>query len=384
MKVSFLDFVAPYAELKPELDEAYFRFMQSAWYVLGREVEAFEQEFADYCGVKHCIGVGNGLEALHLILRAMDIGEGDEVIVPSNTYIATWLAVSYAGATPVAVEPDSNTFNIDPQRIAAALTRRTKAIMPVHLYGQAADMDPIRSVADRYGLKVIEDNAQAQGARYKGQRTGSLGDAAGNSFYPGKNLGALGDAGAVTTNDGPLADKVRALRNYGSRRKYYNEVKGFNSRLDELQAAFLRVKLRKLDEWNGRRRSVALRYLNGLRGIDGLVLPCPADWAEPVWHLFVVRSANRNDLQERLTSNGIGTLIHYPVPPHFSGAYVGEMTAQSLPIAEALASSVLSLPMGPHISSEQVEAVITAAKEAMIQIGDLPHPHVAEPMSAVV
>ena len=250
----------------------------------------------------------------------------------------------------VAVEPDSNTFNIDPQRIAAALTRRTKAIMPVHLYGQAADMDPIRSVADRYGLKVIEDNAQAQGARYKGQRTGSLGDAAGNSFYPGKNLGALGDAGAVTTNDGPLADKVRALRNYGSRRKYYNEVKGFDSRLDELQAAFLRVKLRKLDEWNGRRRSVALRYLNpafeGLMDSVCLVLP---DWAEPVWHLFVVRSANRNDLQERLTSNGIGTLIHYPVPPHFSGAYVGEMTAQSLPIAEALASSVLSLPMGPHI-----------------------------------
>src|SRR5208283_3098489 len=247
--------------------------MRSAWYVLGREVESFEREFADYCSVEHCVGVGNGLEALHLTLRAYGIGENDEVIVPSNTYIATWLAVSYSGATPVPVEPDAKTFNLDPSRIEAAITPRTKAIMPVHLYGQPADLDPILSIARRHGLKVIEDNAQAQGARYKGRRTGSLGDAAGNSFYPGKNLGAFGDAGAVTTNDASLADRVRLLRNYGSPKKYYNEVKGYNSRLDELQAAFLRVKLAKLDEWNGRRRIVAAGYLAELNGAPGLTLP---------------------------------------------------------------------------------------------------------------
>lgn len=264
MKVPFLDFVGPYAELKAELDEAYFRFMQSAWYILGREVEAFEQEFASYCGVRHCVGVGNGLEALHLILRAYGIGPGDEVIVPSNTYIATWLAVSYAGAVPVPVEPDPRTYNLDPSQVEAAITARTKAVMPVHLYGQPADMDPIMAIARNRGLKVIEDNAQAQGARYKGRRTGALGDAAGNSFYPGKNLGAFGDAGAVTTDDADLADRVRTLRNYGSKRKYYNDCRGFNSRLDELQAALLRVKLKKLDEWNDRRRAVAAWYEAGL------------------------------------------------------------------------------------------------------------------------
>ncbi|HVU07772.1 MAG TPA: DegT/DnrJ/EryC1/StrS family aminotransferase, partial [Verrucomicrobiae bacterium] len=242
MKVPFLDFVGPYEELKAELDEAYFRFMRSSWYVLGKEVEMFEQEFAEFCGAKFCVGVGNGLEALHLILRAYDIVAGDEVIVPSNTYIATWLAVSYAGATPVPVEPDEKTFNLDPRKIEAAITPKTKAILPVHLYGQPADMDPILEIARKYKLKVIEDNAQAQGARYKGRRTGALGDAAGNSFYPGKNLGAFGDAGAVTTNDAKLAEKIRVLRNYGSQKKYFNEVKGYNSRLDELQAAFLRVK----------------------------------------------------------------------------------------------------------------------------------------------
>src|SRR5580765_1653123 len=262
MKVPFLDFVGPYEELKAELDDAYFRFMRSAWYVLEREVEAFEQEFAFYCGVKHCVGVGNGLEALHLTLRAYGIGEGDEVIVPSNTYIATWLAVSYADATPVPVEPNPQTYNLNPDLIEAAVTSRTKAIMPVHLYGQPADMDPMLAIARKYGLKVIEDNAQAQGARYKGRRTGSLGDAAGNSFYPGKNLGAFGDAGAVTTDDPMLADKVRTLRNYGSKKKYYNDFKGYNSRLDELQAAFLRVKLKKLDEWNHRRRAIAQLYLS--------------------------------------------------------------------------------------------------------------------------
>ncbi len=298
MKVPFLDFVGPYEELKAELDEAYFCFMRSAWYVLGKEVESFEQEYANYCGVKHCVGVGNGLEALHLILRAYGIGEGHEVIVPSNTYIATWLAVSYAGATPVPVEPDPRTFNIDPGQVEAAITSKTKAIMPVHLYGQPADMDPISQIAAKHGLKVIEDNAQAQGARYKGRRTGSLGDAAGNSFYPGKNLGAYGDAGAVTTNDADLADSVRTLRNYGSKKKYYNEVKGYNSRLDELQAALLRVKLKKLDEWNDRRRVVATRYLAELRGRPDLTLPIVPEWAEPAWHLFVIRHPKRDGLQQ--------------------------------------------------------------------------------------
>jgi dTDP-4-amino-4,6-dideoxygalactose transaminase len=357
VKVPFLDFVGPYDELKAELDEAYFRFMRSAWYVLGREVETFEQEFADYCGVRHCVGVANGLEALHLVLRGYGIGAGHEVIVPSNTYIATWLAVSYAGATPVPVEPSPDTFNIDPARVEAAITVRTKAIMPVHLYGQPADMDPIMELARKHGLKVIEDNAQAQGARYKGRRTGSLGDAAGNSFYPGKNLGALGDAGAVTTNDAELADRIRTLRNYGSKKKYYNDHKGYNSRLDELQAAFLRVKLKSLDEWNGRRRAIAAQYREKLKGLP-LTLPASPSWAEPVWHLFVIRHKDRDRLQQRLTEADIGTLIHYPVPPHLSGAYADMgMGTSSLPIAEDLAATVLSLPMGPHLTAVQAERV---------------------------
>jgi dTDP-4-amino-4,6-dideoxygalactose transaminase len=365
VNVPFLDFVGPYEELKADLDEAYFRFMRSAWYILGREVEAFEREFAEYCGVKHCVGVGNGLEALHLILRAYGIGQGDEVVVPSNTYIATWLAVSYAGATPVPVEPDPATCNIDPARIEAAVTPRTKAIMPVHLYGQPAEMDPITDIARRHGLKVIEDNAQAQGARYKGRRTGSLGDAAGNSFYPGKNLGALGDAGAVTTNDPGLADCVRTLRNYGSKQKYYNECKGYNSRLDELQAAFLRVKLRKLDEWNDRRRAIAARYLAALGNGSGLTLPFAPAWTEPVWHLFVVRHPKRDGVQQELAGAGIGTLIHYPVPPHLSGAYADGKWAQgAFPIAEDLAGSVLSLPIGPHLAPDQAGLVIEATSRA--------------------
>jgi dTDP-4-amino-4,6-dideoxygalactose transaminase len=340
MKVPFLDFVGPYEELKAELDEAYMRFMRSAWYILGKEVEAFEHEFAAYCGVRHCVGVGNGLEALHLSLRAYGIGKGDEVIVPSNTYIATWLAVSYAGAIPVPVEPDPQTYNIDPARIESALTSRTRAIMPVHLYGQPADMDPIMELAEQHGLKVIEDNAQAQGARYKGRRTGSLGHAAGNSFYPGKNLGAFGDAGAVTTNDPELADRVRVLRNYGSRVKYHNEVKGFNSRLDELQAAFLRVKLRHLDDWNARRRKIAEFYLTQLSTLNSqLILPHVPEWAESVWHLFVIRHAERDFLQQKLAEAGVGTLIHYPVPPHLSGAYADlQMIKGTYPLAEMVAS----------------------------------------------
>ena len=321
MHVPFLDLKAASQELKVELDAAYRLVMESGSYILGEKVEAFEQEFATYCGARHCIGVANGLEALHLILRAYNIGPGDEVIVPANTYIATWLAVSHAGATPVPVEPDSQTYNVAPERIAAAITPRTRCIIPVHLYGQPADMDSILEIAKGNDLKVIEDAAQAHGARYKDRRTGSLGDAAGFSFYPGKNLGALGDAGAVVTSDDALADRVRVLRNYGSRVKYHNEVQGFNSRLDPLQAAFLRVKLRHLEEWNDRRRVLASRYLESLRGVPELLLPYVPEWAEPAWHLFVVRHPRRDALQQHLNRTGIGTLIHYPIPAHLSLAY---------------------------------------------------------------
>lgn len=367
MKVSFNSFAPAYEELKAELDEAYGRFMNSAWYVLGREVEAFEQEYAAYCGSRYCVGVGNGLDAMHLVLRAWDIGPGDEVIVPSNTYIATWLAVSYAGASPVPVEPDPRTFNLDPDRIAAAITPRTKAIMPVHLYGQPADMDPIMAVTAKHGLKVLEDTAQAQGARCRGRRTGSLGDAAGHSFYPTKNLGAFGDAGAVTTDDAELADKVRTLRNYGSKQRYYNEVKGINSRLDELQAALLRVKLRHLDEWNARRQNVAHLYLSQLSNlIPKLTVPFVPSWAEPVWHLFVVRHPRRDELQRHLHAAGIGTLIHYPVPPHRSGAYSDmHLAPGTFPLAETLASQVLSLPIGPHLSDNDVAVVVGALRSGV-------------------
>jgi dTDP-4-amino-4,6-dideoxygalactose transaminase len=361
LKVPFLDFVGPYEELKPELDAAYERFMRSAWYILGKECEAFEQEFAAYCGSKYCVGVGNGLEALHLLLRAYGVGRGDEVIVPSNTYIATWLAVSYAEATVVPVECDPRTYNLDPSRIEAALTPRTKAIMPVHLYGQTAEMDAIMTIAAKHGLKVIEDNAQAQGARCRGRRTGALGHAAGHSFYPGKNLGAFGDGGAITTDDGEIADRVRTLRNYGSKKKYYNEVRGYNSRLDEMQAALLRVKLKVLDDWNQRRAKVAQRYLKEIKPAPGLVLPLVPDWAEPVWHLFVIRHPKRDDLQQKLTAAGIGTLIHYPVPAHLSGAYADAGWKRGdFPLAENAADTVLSLPIGPHITTEQVGMVIDA------------------------
>jgi len=360
-QVPFLDLKALYLEVKEEMDTAYRRVMESGWYILGQEVAAFEQEFAGYCGVKHCIGVGNGLDALHLILRAMEIGPGDEVIVPANTYIATWLAVTYAGAIPVPVEPDERTYNIDPNRIEEAITPRTRAILPVHLYGQPADMDPILEIAKRHNLKVIEDAAQAHGARYKGKRIGRLGDAAGFSFYPGKNLGALGDGGAVTTNDDVLADRIRALRNYGSRVKYHNELKGFNSRLDELQAAFLSVKLRKLDEWNARRKVIADIYLKGLAEVPDLTLPYVPDWAEPVWHLFVVRTSERDRLQKNLADQGIQTLIHYPVTPHKQGAYK-ELNHLALPISERIHKEVLSLPIGPAMVEKDIGCVMTAVK----------------------
>lgn len=357
MSIPFLDLKSPYLELKAELDAAYHRVMESGWYLLGGETEAFEAEFASYCGVRHCIGVGNGLDALHLILRGLDIGPGDEVIVPSNTYIATWLAVSYAGATPVPVEPDEKTYNLDPRLIERAITPRTKAIIPVHLYGQPAEMDEINSIARRHCLKVIEDAAQAHGAWYKGRRTGGLGHAAGFSFYPGKNLGALGDGGAVTTNDDDLAERIRTLRNYGSKAKYSHLEKGFNSRLDELQAALLRVKLARLDEWNERRTHVAAAYTAALQKA-ALSLPFVADYCQSAWHLFVVRTSARDRLQERLKRADIGTLVHYPVPPNLQPAYLDlGYAVGSFPLAEQLAEEVLSLPMGPHLDIQDAEKV---------------------------
>lgn len=358
-QISFLDMQSPYRELKDELDAAYQRIMESGWYILGKEVNAFEQEFASYCTSQYCIGVGNGLEALHIILRAYGIGEGDEVIAPSNTYIATWLAVSYAGAKPVPVEPDLRTYNLDPERVETAITTRTRAIIPVHLYGMPADIDPLIDLANKYNLKVIEDAAQAQGTNYKGRKCGVLGHAAGFSFYPGKNLGALGDAGAITTNDEDLAERVRILRNYGSKVKYYNDVKGYNSRLDELQAAFLRVKLNHLDEWNARRNAIASFYLASLSDVPDLILPYVPDWASPIWHIFPVRHPDRNNLQKYLKSRGVDTLIHYPLPPHLSSAY-SEMKygKGTFPIAEDIADTELSLPIGPHLTLDDAEHVV--------------------------
>lgn len=363
MKVPFLDLTAIHAEIKDELDAAYRRVVQSGRFILGSEVEAFESEFADYCGVRRCIGVGNGLDALHLILRAMEIAPGDEVIVPTNTYIATWLAVSYAGATPVPVEPDERTYNIDPARIEGAITDKTRAIIAVHLYGQSAEMEAINEIATRHGLKVIEDAAQAQGARYRGRMTGTLAHAAGFSFYPGKNLGALGDAGAITTNDDELAKKIRLLHNYGSTTKYQHDAKGFNSRLDEFQAAFLRAKLKRLDEWNRQRALIAQHYLQALRGIPDTILPAVAAGTEHVWHVFVVRHPRRDELQKFLFNAGVDTIIHYPRPPHEQSAYADlQRRNGSFPIAESMAREVLSLPMGPHLSEEQTRYVVSAVQ----------------------
>lgn len=358
LTIPLLDLRPAYAELKDELDEAFERVMDSGWYILGEETEAFEREFAAYCGADHCVGVGNGLEALHLILRALNIGPGDEVVVPSHTYIATWLAVSYTGATPVPVEPDERTFNVDAGRLEDAITARTKAILLVHLYGQTAAMDAITEIAAERGIKVIEDAAQAQGATFDGRRAGSLGHAAGFSFYPTKNLGAYGDAGAVVTSDEALADRVRRLRNYGSETKYLAEEPGYNSRLDELQSALLRCKLRHLDEWNTRRQMLAETYGKALRGLPELVLPHVADAAAPVWYLYVVRHGRRDALQAHLAQHGIGTIVHYPVPPHLQPAYANlGFDERSFPLAKQLADEVLSLPMGPHLGLADAESV---------------------------
>ena len=358
--IPFLDLKAPYLELKQELDEAIGRVVSSGWFIGGGEVDQFEADYAQYCGATHAVGVANGLDALHLALRAMDVGPGDEVIVPSNTYIATWLAVSQCGAIPVPVEPDASTYNIDPALIEAAITPRTKVILPVHLFGQPADMDPILAIARKHGLRVLEDGAQAHGARYKGQRLGAHGDAVAWSFYPSKNLGAMGDGGAVTTNDDQLADRLRLLRNYGSRVKYVNEVQGYNSRLDPLQAAILRVKLAHLDEWNARRSSIAVRYQNSLVSCV-LTLPQVPDYAEPVWHLYVVQYRERDALCKALSEQDISTLIHYPIPPHLQQAYVtASCLRRQLPIAENIANHCLSLPIGPHLNSFDVSNLIKA------------------------
>lgn len=360
--IPFLDLGAAYRELKPDIDAAVARVLDSGWYILGPEVEAFEAEWAAYCGADHAVGLANGLDALTLALRALDVGPGDEVIVPSNTYIATWLAVSAVGATPVPVEPDPATHNIDPARIMAAITPRTRVLLPVHLYGQPADMDRVLEIARAHGLAVVEDAAQAHGARYKGRKLGAHGDIVCWSFYPGKNLGALGDAGAITTDRADLADRVAVLRNYGSRQKYVNEVRGANSRLDPIQAAVLRVKLAHLDAWTDRRRALAAAYTAGLAG-SGLILPHVPDWADPAWHLYVVRSPARDALQARLGDAGVGTLIHYPIPPHMQAAYAGlGLTPEALPLARQLAGEVLSLPIGPHLGDGDVQTVIRAGR----------------------
>jgi dTDP-4-amino-4,6-dideoxygalactose transaminase len=364
MSVSFLDLGAAYHEIQLDIESAVLASLRSGWYIGGQDVEAFEQDFATLTETQYCVGVGNGLDALRLSLVAMGIGAGDEVIVPSNTYIATWLAVSQCGATPIPVEPVASTYTLDPARIEAAITPRTKVILPVHLYGQPADLDPILAVARKRGLRVLEDAAQAHGARYKGKRIGGHGDVVAWSFYPSKNLGALGDAGAITTNDPELADRVRALRNYGSKVKYVNEVKGWNSRLDPVQAVVLRVKLRHLDEWNARRTAIAARYTTELAG-TGLVLPEVPEWTDPIWHIYAVQYAERDALQKALKEAGIGTQIHYPIPPHLQMAYRDAGYARGqFPVAENMANHLLSLPMGPQLDDVSVTAIIEALKAA--------------------
>ena len=364
MKVPFLELSAATGELRGEIHEAAQRVIDSGWYVGGPELAGFEAEFAAYCQADHCVGVGNGLDALTLALRAMDVGPGDEVIVAANGYIATLLAVSMTGATPVLVEPDPATHNLDPTRVEAAITPRTRLILPTHLYGQPVDLDALLAIARTHGLRLLEDSAQAHGSRYKGRRVGAHGDAVTWSFYPSKNLGALGDGGAVTTNDAALAKRIRTLGNYGSATRYVNDERGVNSRLDPLQAAVLRAKLPHLDEWNDRRRAIAGLYLAAFAGLE-IGLPQIPEWADPAWHLFVVTLTDRDAVQARLRAEGVETLIHYPIPPHRQQAYADlGLPAGSFPIAEQLANQVLSLPIGPQMSDAQVDLVIAAVREA--------------------
>lgn len=363
MKIPFVTFLPMEKELNDDLRGAFDRVFTRSWYIGGVEDEAFEKAFAEYCNVDYCVGVGNGLDALMLILKAMDIGDGDEVIVPSNTYIATALAVTYVGAKPVFVEPDIKTFNINPTLIEAAITEKTKAIMPVHLYGQACDMDPIMAIANKYGLKVVEDCAQAHGATYKGKKVGSFGDASGFSFYPGKNLGALGDAGAIVTNDKELADKVRSLGNYGSDYKYHHIYKGNNSRLDELQAALLAAKLPHLERMNVERRRIAKLYTEGITNIK-VITPYVPKECVPVWHIYGIRCKERDTLEKYLNEKGIGTNKHYPIPMHLQECYKDLNIPQgALPIAEEISSTELSIPMYYGMTDEEIQFVIDAINE---------------------
>ncbi len=358
MNILFLNLHPLHDPIREELEAAFEEVLNNSWYILGQKSEAFETSWAAWLGCRHAVGVSNGLDALFLSLKALGIGPGDEVIVPSNTYIATVLAVSHAGATPVLVEPDPRTYNIDPDRIEAAITPRTRAVMPVHLYGQACEMDRIMAIAEKHGLFVVEDNAQAHGAEWKGKKTGTFGHCNGTSFYPGKNLGALGDGGIVTTDDDALAEKLRMLRNYGSRQKYVNEIVGYNMRLDELQAAFLSVKLKYLDAWTQERQRLAALYTEMLQGVGDLILPETHPDATHVWHLYVIRTRHRDALQDYLKQRGIGTLIHYPVPPHLQQAYahLGYQKGD-FPIAEELADTCLSLPLWVGMGEESIEAI---------------------------
>jgi dTDP-4-amino-4,6-dideoxygalactose transaminase len=372
MKIPFLELAPSYLELKAEIDAAISGVLAGGWYILGKEVARLEEEFAQYLGAKHCIGVANGLDALVLSLMAYEIGPGAEVIVPSNTYFATALAVSRAGAQVVFVEPNVETHNLDPLRLEAAITKRTAAVIPVHLYGLPADMDAINAIAHKHGIRVIEDAAQAHGSKYKGRRTGSLGDAAAFSFYPGKCLGAFGDGGAVVTNDDQIANKVRALRNYGSQAKYFNDYQGLNSRLDELQAAILRVKLRYLDEWNGRRGKLVSLLQNTLREVPQVTPPAEPSGIESCWHLYVIRTPERDRVQQALESCGIGTMIHYPLPPYRQEAYAElDLPKGSFPIADQLADEVLSLPMGPHLADREWIKVLRETLQETL-VGEIP------------
>ncbi len=363
--IPFLNFEPMHKLIRSEIMQSFQDVYDANWFVMGKKLEAFEKEYAVFNNTNYSIGVSNGLDALHLALKALNVTKGDEVIVPSNTYIATALAASYVGATPVFVEPDPNTYNINPANIEAAITSKTKVIMPVHLYGQACDMDAIMAIAKKHNLFVVEDNAQAHGATFNGKITGSFGNANGTSFYPGKNLGALGDAGAVTTNDETIAKKIAMLRNYGSEKKYHNEEIGFNMRLDEVQAGFLSVKLKHLNEWTKQRKEIAKHYNEALKNVGDLVLPAVHANATHVYHLYVIKTKNRDGLQKHLSENGIGTLIHYPIPPHLQKAYQSlGFKKGSFPIAEELADNCLSLPIWPGMTLDQVNTVAENIKKA--------------------
>lgn len=368
MKVPFLDIKQSYKTIENEIDQAVKQVLDGGWYILGKNVEEFEKEFAQYCGVKYCVGVGNGMDALELILRAYDIGVGDEVIIPANTYIATSLVVNLVGATPVLVEPDEKTYNIDPEKIESAITKKTKAIIAVHLYGQCANITKIKPLCKKYNLKLIEDAAQAHGATHFKIKSGALGDAAGFSFYPGKNLGAFGDGGAVTTNDPKAAEYVRLARNYGSEKKYYNQIKGFNSRLDEIQAAILRVKLKYLNEWNLKRNKIAQFYLNNLnpKKNHDFKLPQIGKGNHHAWHLFVISSKKRDELQNYLTKNGVETLIHYPLPLYQQKAY-SELNNQisKFPISNLLSQEVISLPINFSMEQKQIDYIVKITNSFM-------------------